>query len=40
MNYCPKGEVRGRVLGVVAEGLALLWAVDAAEADAVSMVAV
>ena len=39
-DFFPKGEGRGRVLGVVAEGLAFLRAVDAAEADAVSMVAV
>ena len=36
----PEGEVRGGVLGVVAVGLALLRAVDAAQADAFSAVAV
>ena len=33
-DFFPKGEGRGRVLGVVAVGLAFLRAVDAAEADA------
>ena len=36
----PEGEVRGRVLRSLAISLAILRAVDAAEADAFSMVAV
>ena len=39
-DFFPKAEVRGGVLGVVAVGLAFLRAVDAAEADAFSMVTV
>jgi hypothetical protein len=33
LDFLPEGEGRGGVLGVVAVGLALLRAVDAAEAD-------
>jgi hypothetical protein len=36
----PKGEGRDGVLGIATKGLAFLRAVDAAEADAFSMVAV
>jgi hypothetical protein len=32
-DFPPKGEVRGRVLGSLAVGLTLLWAVNAAETD-------
>jgi hypothetical protein len=39
-NVFTEGEVSGGVLGVVAVGLAFLRAVDSAEADAFSMVAV
>jgi hypothetical protein len=36
LNYCPKGEVRGGVLGVVAVSLTFLRAVDTLQADTVS----
>jgi hypothetical protein len=36
----PEGELRGSLLGLLALGLAFLWAVDSAKADAFSMVAV
>jgi len=36
----PEGEGRGGLLRSLAVGLAFLWAVDATEADALSMVAV
>ena len=39
-DFFPKGEGRGRVFGVVAKGLAFLWAVNPAETDTLSMVAV
>ena len=37
-DFFAEGEVRGRVFGVVAVGLALLRAVNPAEADACRMV--
>jgi hypothetical protein len=40
LNYRTKGEARGGLLRTLAERLAFFWAVDAAEADAFSMVAV
>jgi len=39
-DVLPKGKVRGGVLGVVAEGLSLIGAVDAAEADTFRVVIV
>jgi hypothetical protein len=33
-DFFPEGEVRGGVLGPFAERLAFLWAIDAAEEDA------
>jgi hypothetical protein len=39
-DFFSKGEGRGRVLGVVAVGLAFLWAVDAVEADAFRLLVV
>ena len=39
-DFIPEGKFRGRVLGVPPLSLALLRAVDAAEADTFSMVAV
>jgi len=40
LNYCPKGEVRGGVLGVVAVSLAFLRAVDTLQADTFSALVV
>ena len=39
-DFFPEGEGRGSVLGLLAVGLAFLRAVDAAETDTFSMVAV
>jgi len=39
-DFLPKSEVRGSLLRSLTEGLAFLRAVDAAEADTFSMVAV
>jgi hypothetical protein len=36
-DISPEDECRGSLLGIVAEGLALLWAVDATEADTFRM---
>jgi len=32
-DFLPKGKVRSGLLGSLAEGLALLWAIDATETD-------
>ena len=39
-DFLPEGEVRGSVLGLLAEGLAFLRAVNPAEADAFRMLIV
>jgi hypothetical protein len=39
-NVFAEGEGRGSLLGFLPECLAFLWAIDAAQADAFSMVAV
>jgi len=40
LNYCPKGEVRGGELGVVAVSLAFLRAVDTLQEDTFSALVV